>query len=68
MVLQWFEEREWRRVFLVAFAARFLMFLLTPVDWNSDSYHHWQISYYTLKIGLNQGRMWDLTGSEYYWG
>ena len=44
------------------------MFLLTPVDWNSDSYHHWQISYYTLKFGLNEGRMWDLTGSEYYWG
>ncbi len=44
------------------------MFLFTPVDWNSDSYHHWQISYHALKIGLNEGRMWDLTGSEYYWG
>ena len=64
----WFDEREWRWIFLVAFIARALMFLLTPVDWNSDSYHHWQISFYTLKIGLDNGRMWDLTGSEYYWG
>ena len=55
-------------IFIVAFLARALMFLLTPMDWNSDSYHHWQISYYTLKMGLNEGRMWDLTGSEYYWG
>jgi len=68
MVLQWFRDREWKWVFLVALAARFLMYLLTPVDWGSDSYHHWQISYYTLKVGLSQGRMWDFTGSEYYWG
>ncbi len=68
MVLRWFREREWNWVFLVALASRFLMYVLTPVDWDSDSYHHWQISYYTLKIGLGQGRMWDLTGSEYYWG
>lgn len=40
MVLHWFEEREWKLIFLVAFTARFLMFLLTPVDWNSDNYHH----------------------------
>jgi len=31
------------------------------------SYHHWQISYLTLKIGLAHGRMWDLNGMEYYW-
>lgn len=68
MALQWFREREWKWIFMVAFTVRFLMYLLTPVDWDSDSYHHWQISYYTLKIGLGQGRMWDLTGSEYYWG
>lgn len=68
MALKWFREREWNWVFLVALVSRFLMFVLTPVDWDSDSYHHWQISYYTLKIGLGQGRMWDLTGSEYYWG
>lgn len=44
------------------------MFFLIPVDWNSDSYHHWMISYYTLHFGLNEGRMWDLLGSDYYWG
>ena len=68
MVISWFKEREWKWNFLIAFAARFLMYLLTPVDWDSDSYHHWQISYYTLKFGLGEGRMYDLTGSEYYWG
>jgi len=68
MVLQWFHDREWKWIFIVAFAARFLMYLLTPVDWDSDSYHHWQISYYTLKFGLSEGRMYDLSGSEYYWG
>jgi len=54
-------------IFLAAIAIRLLMFALLPVDWNWDSYHHWQIAYYTLKIGLAHGRMWDLMGSEYYW-
>jgi len=47
---------------------RLIAWVLLPLDWNSDSYHHWQIAYLTLKIGLKQGRMWDLNGSEYYWG
>jgi hypothetical protein len=42
--------------------------LLIPVDWNWDSYHHWQISYLSLRVGLSQGRLWDLNGCEYYWG
>jgi len=54
-------------IFLLAIAARLLMFVLLPVDWNWDSYHHWQIAYYTLKIGIAHGRMWDLMGCEYYW-
>ncbi len=40
---------------------------VVPVDWIGDSYHHWQIAIYTLKIGLPLGRMWDLKGVEYYW-
>ena len=54
--------------FLLALFIRLIVFLLIPVDWNWDSYHHWQIAYYTLKIGLRQGRMWDLGGMEYFWG
>jgi len=52
----------------VAVVARAIVWTFLPLDWNWDSYHHWQISYLTLKIGLNQGRMWDLNGCEYYWG
>ena len=55
-------------IFSVALVARILVYALLPLDWNWDSYHHWQISYLTLNIGLGQGRMWDLNGSEYYWG
>jgi hypothetical protein len=40
---------------------------VTPIDWNWDSYGHWQIAYYTLKVGLQHGRMWDLMGLEYYY-
>jgi hypothetical protein len=47
---------------------RAIVWAFFPLDWNWDSYHHWQISYLTLKIGLSQGRMWDLNGCEYYWG
>jgi hypothetical protein len=54
--------------FLLALLIRLMVFFLIPVDWNWDSYHHWQIAYYTLKIGLGQGRMWDLGGMEYFWG
>ena len=53
----------------IAFTVR-LAFLLVvvPIDFAWDSYHRWQIAYYTLHKGLKQGRMWDLFGMEYYWG
>jgi len=63
---------DWRYTFLfffgIAFLVRAITWFFIPVDWNWDSYHHWQIAYYTLHIGLKQGRMWDLTGMEYFWG
>ena len=52
----------------VALAPRAFVWSRIPVDWNSDSYHHWQISYLSLKLGLVQGRLLDLNGCEYYWG
>lgn len=52
----------------IAVIPRVLAWAVFPLDWNWDSYHHWQISYLTLKIGLSRGRMWDLNGSECYWG
>ena len=55
-------------LFTVAVAARLAVWRLIPVDWNSDSYHHWQISYLSLKIGFPRWRMWDLNGCELYWG
>jgi len=54
--------------FLLAIISRFLVWYQIPVDWNSDSYHHWQISYFSLKIGFSKLRMWDLNGCECYWG
>jgi len=54
--------------FLVALAVRLVyLFLVVPVDWVGDSYHHWQVAWFTLNIGLRQGRLWDLKGVEYYW-
>ena len=41
--------------------------LLLPIDWNWDSYHHWQISWLSLRVGFPQWRFWDLNGCEYYW-
>jgi len=55
-------------IFSIALLSRIVVWLLIPLDWNWDSYHHWQISYLTLKIGLSKGRLWDLNGCEYYWG
>jgi len=52
----------------IATAARLIVWVALPLDWNSDSFHHWQISFWTLKVGLPRGRMWDLNGCEYYWG
>jgi len=54
--------------FSVALAPRIVTWALIPIDWNTDSYHHWQISYLSLKIGFPQLRMWDLNGCELYWG
>jgi len=54
--------------FLLALIVRLLyLFFMVPIDWIGDSYHHWQIAWYTLKVGLAHGRMWDLKGCEYYW-
>jgi hypothetical protein len=55
-------------VFAVACLARLVVWYLIPLDWNWDSYHHWQISYLSLKIGFPNWRLWDLNGCEYYWG
>ena len=66
--VQWALRNDWKIIFFVALVSRLALFFLIPVDWNSDSYHHWLISYYTLHMGLRNGRMWDLLGSDYYWG
>jgi len=55
-------------IFVAALAARLLVWLYIPLDWNWDSYHHWQISYLSLRIGFGRGRLWDLNGCEYFWG
>ena len=67
-VKDFIREHDVRLVFIVALFFRLLVYWLIPVDWNSDSYHHWLISYLTLHIGLAQGRLWDLLGCDYYWG
>ncbi len=54
-------------VLSLALAIRALSWQLLPLDWNWDSYHHWQISWLSLRIGFPQGRLWDLNGCEYYW-
>lgn len=65
----------WKAIilFTVALVARvlFLQWVgLEYVGWYHDSFHHWQIAIYTLRIGLAQNppRMWDLSGQEYFWG
>jgi hypothetical protein len=56
-------------IVVIAFSLRLLaLFWITPVDFRWESYHFWQIAYYTLKVGLGQGRLWDLDGMEYFWG
>jgi len=62
------EGRVYLAVFAAALAARLLVWLYVPLDWNWDSYHHWQISYLSLKIGFSGWRLWDLNGCEYFWG
>ncbi len=61
-------KRDLILVLTVAIAARVIVWKLLPLDWNWDSYHHWQISWLSVRIGLPQGRLWDLNGCEYYWG
>lgn len=46
----------------------FSLFFITPVDFRWESYHYWQIAYYTLHVGAKHFRMWDLGGMEYFWG
>jgi len=55
-------------VLSLAIAARVIVLQLLPLDWNWDSYHHWQISWFSLRLGFPQWRLWDLNGCEYYWG
>ena len=62
------EGRIYLAVFAAALVARLLVWLYIPVDWNWDSYHHWQISYLSIKIGFSGWRLWDLNGCEYFWG
>jgi hypothetical protein len=55
-------------LFLIALSMRLAVRWFIPIDWNWDSYHHWQISYLSLRIGFGRGRLWDLNGCEYIWG
>ncbi len=55
-------------LFFFAIIPRIIVWYCLPLDWNSDSYHHWQISYLSLRIGFLKWRMWDLNGCELYWG
>jgi len=61
-------------IFLVAVGVRlWVLFGVTDpqnagVGWYTDTYHHWQIAYLSKEIGLEQGRLWDLKGMEYFWG
>jgi len=61
-------------IFSLALVCRLsFLFLVSGLEYNGwyhDSYHHWQIAYYTLHVGLKQNppRMWDLNGMEYFWG
>jgi len=58
---------------LALFFRLLFLFLVSGLEycgWYHDSYHHWQIAYYTLLVGFKQNppRMWDLNGMEYFWG
>lgn len=46
----------------------FSLLFITPIDFRWESYHYWQIAYYTLHVGTKHLRMWDLGGMEYFWG
>jgi len=54
---------------VTAFIIRLVaLFFVTPIDFRWESYHYWQIAFYTLRVGISYGRMWDLGGMEYFWG
>lgn len=55
-------------IMFTSILVRLFVWFMIPVDWNWDSFHHWQISFLSLKIGFPKGRFWDLNGCEYYWG
>jgi hypothetical protein len=62
-------------IFLLAALPRLLFLFFgsgtqnAGAGWYGDTYHHWQIAYFTKEIGLSQGfRLWDLKGMEYFWG
>jgi hypothetical protein len=60
-------------LFAVALIGRVVFLEIVGLDytgWYTDTYHYWQIAFYTLHIGLAQSppRMWDLGGQEYFWG
>jgi hypothetical protein len=44
----------------------------TGTGWlGNDAYHHWQIAYLSLKVGLaapTGPRLWDFKGQDYFWG
>jgi hypothetical protein len=55
-------------VFLGLTIRFFSFFFVAPIDFRWESYHYWQIAYYTLHVGTEHFRMWDLGGMEYFWG
>jgi len=61
-------------VFSLALSLRLLFLFAGPggpenCGWYWDSYHHWQIAYFTWRVGVHRGpRLWDLGGMEYFWG
>lgn len=60
-------------LFAIAICARIIFLEVVGfgyTGWYVDSYHHWQIAFYTLHVGFAQNppRLWDLSGQEYFWG
>lgn len=73
LVLKGFPNIKERRIALYivvgGFSVRlFSTLFITPIDFRWESYHFWQIAYYTLHVGTKYLRMWDLGGMEYFWG
>ena len=73
LLLKGFPDLNERRVLVnivvAGLAVRlFSVLFITPIDFRWESYHYWQIAYYTLNVGTKYLRMWDLGGMEYFWG